>query len=72
MAGFVLRKNQRFKKPVLVQYRGEGIFGEGKIEDLSLSGGNVLGEVPVSKGMSLTLQVTLPGDLEPLVIERAL
>ena len=29
MAGFVLRKNQRFKKPVLVQYRGEGIFGEG-------------------------------------------
>ena len=38
MAGFVMRKNQRFKELVPVQYRGEGIAGEGMLKDLSLKG----------------------------------
>lgn len=71
MAGFVIRKNQRFRESAQVQYRGEGVFGEGRIKDLSLSGSHVAGEVPVSKGMTLALHVVLPGDSEPLLIERA-
>lgn len=71
MARFVLRKSQRFKKSFLLQYRGEGIFGEGRIKDLSLNGGQVAGEVPVSKGMSLALRITLPEEPELLIIDKA-
>jgi len=38
MTGFVLPKNHRLKKLVPVRYLGDGIAGEGIIEDLSLSG----------------------------------
>ena len=38
MAGFVLRKNYRFKRLVPMKYMGDGIAGEGMIEDLSLGG----------------------------------
>ena len=71
MSRFVLRKNQRFKKSFLLQYRGEGILGEGRIKDLSLGGGQVAGAVPVSKGMTLALRITLPEEPELLVIEKA-
>jgi hypothetical protein len=43
MAGFFMRKNQRFKELVPVQYRGDGIAGEGMLKDLSLSGGPLRG-----------------------------
>jgi hypothetical protein len=72
MAGFVLRKNQRFKDLVPVQYRGKGIFGEGMLKDLSLSGASIAGDVPVPIGMTLGLQLMVPGDPEPLLIDRAI
>jgi len=71
MAGFVMRKNQRFKELVPVQYRGEGIDGEGMLKDLSLNGGSITGTVPVRTGMALGLHMFVPGDPEPLLIGRA-
>ena len=72
MAGFAIRKNQRLKRLVPVRYLGDGMAGEGIIEDLSLSGNYMTGNAPVSVGMTLTLQMFVPGDPEPLLIDRAI
>jgi hypothetical protein len=71
MTGFVMRKNQRLKKLVPVRYLGDGMTGEGIIKDLSLSGSYMTGNAPVSVGMTLALQMFVPGDPEPLLIDRA-
>ncbi len=71
MAGFVMRKHQRLKKLVPVRYLWDGIAGEGIIKDLSLSGSYMTGNAPVSVGMVLALQIFVPGDPEPLLIDRA-
>ena len=71
MAGFILRKGQRLKTFAPLRYRGDGIAGEGIIKDLSLSGSYITGNEPVSVGMSLNLQVFVPGDSEPLLIDHA-
>ncbi len=71
MAGFVLRKGQRLKTFAPVRYRGDGIAGEGIIKDLSLSGSYITGNVPVSVGMVLALEIFVPGDPELLLIDRA-
>ena len=71
MAGFAMRKNQRLKKLVPVRYLGDGTAGEGIIKDLSLSGSYITGNVPVSIGMELALQIFVPGDPLPLLIDRA-
>jgi hypothetical protein len=70
MAGFAMRKNQRLKRLVPVRYRGDEIAGDGIIKDLSLSGSYMTGNAPVSVGMALALQMFVPGDLEPLLIDR--
>jgi PilZ domain len=72
MAGFVMRKHQRLKKLVPVRYLGDEIAGEGIINDLSLSGSYITGNAPVSVGMALALQMFVPGDPEPLLIDRAI
>ena len=72
MPGFVMRKNQRLKKMVPMRYLGDAIAGEGIIKDLSLSGSYVTGTVPVSVGMVLALQIFVPGDPVPLLIDRAI
>ncbi len=72
MAGFKIRKHYRLKKFVPVRYLGDGIAGEGMIEDLSLSGSYMTGNPPVSVGMELSLQMFVPGDPEPLLIDRAI
>ena len=72
MAGFGMRKGQRLKTFATVRYRGDGIAGEGIIKDLSLSGSYMTGNAPVSVGMALALQIFVPGDPEPLLIDRAI
>jgi len=72
MAGFVMRKNSRLKRLVPVRYLRQGIAGEGIIKDLSLSGSYITGNAPVSVGMSLNLQIFVPGDSEPLLIDHAI
>ena len=71
MAGFVMRKNQRLKRLVPVRYLGDGIAGDGIIKDLSLSGSYITGNAPVSVGLALALQIFVPGDPEPLLIDHA-
>jgi len=71
MAGFVLRKGQRLKTFATVKYRGDMIAGEGIVKDLSLSGSYITGNVPVSVGIELSLQMFVPGEPELLVIDRA-
>jgi hypothetical protein len=71
MARFVLRDGQQLKTFAPAQYRGDGIAGEGIIKDLSLRGSYIMGNVPVSVGMSLALQIFVPGDPELLLIDRA-
>jgi hypothetical protein len=71
MAGFVLRKSHRLKTFAPMRYRGNGIAGEGIVQDLSLSGSYITGNVPVSVGMVLALQIFVPGDPELLLIDRA-
>lgn len=72
MSGFVMRKNHRLKKLVPVRYLGDGIVGEGIIKDLSLSGSYITGNAPVTVGAALALQIFVPGDPVPLLIDRAL
>ncbi len=71
MAGFVMRKNHRLKKLVPVRYLGDGIAGEGIIKDLSLSGSYITGNILVFDGTALSLQIFVPGDPVPLLIDRA-
>jgi PilZ domain len=72
MSDFVLRKNQRIKKYIPVRYRNEGLISEGIFTDLSLSGGAISGNARVSVGMAFALQVFVPGDPDPLLINRAI
>ena len=71
MAGFVMRKNHRLKKLVPVRYLRDRMAGEGIIKDLSLSGSYIAGNASVSVGMVLALQIFVPGDPVPLLIDRA-
>jgi len=71
MAGFVMRKHQRLKRLVPVRYLRDGMAGEGIINDLSLNGSYMTGNAPVSVGMALALQMFVPGDPDPLLIDRA-
>jgi hypothetical protein len=72
MAGFAIRKHQRLKRLVPVRYRRDGIVGEVITKDLSLSGSYMTGNAPVSVGMALALHMFVPGDPEPLLIDRAI
>lgn len=71
MTSFRVRKEQRYRESVPVQYLGEGVTGEGFLFDLSLNGGRIVGEVPVSVDLSLRLRFSLPGEAEPFMFERA-
>jgi hypothetical protein len=71
MAGFFVRKNQRIKRLVPVRYLGDGIVGEGIIKDFSLNGSYITGNAAVSMGAVIALQIFVPGDPEPLLIDRA-
>ena len=71
MASFITRKEERFRESVPVQYHGEQITGEGFVYDLSLSGGRIVGNVPVLEGMLLVLRFSLPGEVEPFAFEGA-
>jgi hypothetical protein len=71
MTWFFRRKQPRLTRLVSVRYLRDGIAGEGIINDLSLSGSYMTGNAPVSVGMVLALQMFVPWDPEPLLIDRA-
>ena len=66
-----MRKQQRPTRVVSVRYFWGGIAGQGIIDGLSLSGSHMTGNIPVSRGTVLALQMFVPGDPEPLLIDRA-
>ena len=72
MAWFFMRKHHRLTRLVSVRYLRDGIAGEGIIKDLSLSGSYMTGNAPVSVGLALALQIFVPGDPEPLLIDRVI
>jgi hypothetical protein len=71
MAWFFKRKPQRLTRLVSVRYLRDEMAGEGIIDELSLSGSYMTGNTPVSVGMTLALQIFVPGDPVPLLIDRA-
>ena len=71
MPWFFMRKQQRPTRVVSVRYVLDGIAGQGIIDGLSPSGSCITGNRPVSVGMALALQLFVPGDPEPLLIEHA-
>ena len=72
MTGFVMRKNRWLKKLEPVRYLVDGIVAEGIIKDLSLSGSYITGNVTVSVGVTLALQIFVPEDPVALLIDRAI
>jgi hypothetical protein len=54
-----------------VRYVLDGIAGQGIIDGPSPSGCFISGNRPVFVGMALALQMFVPGDPEPLLIDRA-
>ena len=72
MTWLFMRKHQRLTRLVAVQYFLDGIAGEGIIDGLSLTGSYLTGNRPVSVGMVLALQLFVPGNPEPLLIDRAI
>lgn len=72
MAAFQLRKHQRFNEVIPLRYGNDATVCEGLLKDVSVGGGWITGAVPVSVGMVLRVQLCVPGDLEPFLIDRAL
>ena len=71
MTWFFMRRQRRLTRVVSVRYFWGGIAGQGIIDGLSLSGSHITGNIPVSRGTVLALQMFVPGDSEPLLIDRA-
>ena len=68
MAKSLVRTGQLLKTFAPVRYHGDGITGEGIIQDLSLSGSLITGNRPVPVGTSLTLHIFVPGDPPELML----
>ena len=64
--------SSKSKNEIPVRYLWDKIAGEGIIKHLSLSGSYITGNRPVAVGMALALQIFVPGDREPLWIDRAI
>jgi hypothetical protein len=47
------------------------MIGEGFLDNLSLNGGRIVGNVPVLVGRSLALRFSLPGETEPFQFDQA-
>jgi hypothetical protein len=70
MPGYIERKNPRIKTFATLKYRGYKLAGEGIIKNISLTGGYIIGNTPVTVGMVLALRIFVPGEAELLVIDR--
>jgi hypothetical protein len=69
MSRYIERKSNRIKTFATLRYRGYKLAGEGIIKNISLTGSHIIGNVPVSVGRVLSLQILVPGIPELLVID---
>ena len=69
------RHTERLSVSCRVNYVGElstqPHLGEGLTKDVSVSGGKIISELPVTRGTLLTLTLSLPDQLPPLTLTSA-
>lgn len=66
-----VRRHSRFPVSWPVLYGNNAFFAEGTVLDLTTRGWRVAGSMPVTPGMQLTLQVSIPERSAPLRVHRA-
>jgi hypothetical protein len=66
-----VRRHSRFPVSWPVLYGNNAFFAEGTVLDLTARGWRVAGSMPVTPGMQLTLQVSIPEHSAPLCVHRA-
>ena len=66
-----VRRHSRFPVSWPVLCRNNAFFAEGTVLDLTTRGWRVAGSMPVTPGMQLTLQVSIPERSAPLCVHRA-
>ncbi|CUS39203.1 PilZ domain-containing protein [Candidatus Nitrospira nitrificans] len=66
-----VRRHSRFPVSWPVVYGNEALLAEGTVLDLTSRGWRVAGSMPVTAGMQLTLQVSIPERSAPLYVHRA-
>ncbi|MGQ0556251.1 MAG: hypothetical protein ACT4PN_09960 [Nitrospiraceae bacterium] len=66
-----VRRHSRFPVSWPVLYGNNAFFAEGTVLDLTARGWRVAGSMPVTPGMQLTLQVSIPERSAPLCVHRA-
>lgn len=66
-----MRRHSRFPVSWPVLYGNDALLAEGTVLDLTSLGWRVAGSIPVTPGMTLTLQVSIPERSAPLCVLRA-
>lgn len=66
------RRTARVPLGCKVFYSGVDVEGEGMIQDISLEGCRIEGNMPVKPGMKLSLVLAFPSVHSPTVVDRAL
>ena len=66
-----VRRHSRFPVSWPVVYGNDVLLAEGTVLDLTSWGWRVVGSMPVTPGMQLTLQVSIPERSAPLYVHRA-
>lgn len=66
-----VRRYSRFPVSWPVVYGNDALLAEGTVLDLTSRGWRVAGSMPVTPGMQLTLQVSIPERSVPLCVHRA-
>lgn len=66
-----VRRHSRFPVSWPVVYGNDALLAEGTVLDLTSRGWRIAGSMPVTAGMQLTLQVSLPERSAPLYVHRA-
>lgn len=67
-----VRRHSRFPVRWPVVYRGSEFIAEGTVLDLTRIGWRIAGSMPVTPGMRLSLELSVPDRSEPVRIERAM
>ncbi|UVT16056.1 MAG: PilZ domain-containing protein [Nitrospira sp.] len=66
-----IRRHSRFPVSWSVLYGSDEFLAEGTVLDLTSRGWRIAGSMPVTPGMQLTLQVSVPEKSTPLRVQRA-
>ena len=66
-----VRRHSRFPVSWPVLYGNNAFLAEGTVLDLTTLGWRVVGSMPVTPGMQLTMQVSIPERSAPLCVHRA-